>query len=906
VYLRRNGVWELHQGQGPQERAKIDSVGVDRLVQVLLNEDVKDIDAKDCVPALEHENVVALTQGQKRYVKEGMQEVRGSDQAMWRALRAHDPGLPRGFETLLLEVFSGDSGLTIAATEAGATVGQPCDWLIDGADMYDPTVCQLVAEQIDQQKPYALVAGFPCTAWGPWSGLNMSKSEMIEKGILEQREKARPMLAWLAKMAVKIIDSGGIIIFENPLPSAAWKEPSLAGLIGHAGPNGVPVRLLRIDQCAYGLTDADSNLPVFKPTGILTNARCADKYLNKRCSKDHEHERLAGSNSKGPRARQAASWPKSLIKAMLRTIVGESSELVGYEAYPAEMRAEEMPDGSMDAPDGDDVGGAPDIDPQAEDLAEERLRELHTDGLPVDEQAAKTKWLTYPLHVRAAIRRLHRMTGHSTHRAMERILRGARAAPSMIEAVASFRCEGCRQVSHPRPMRAVKPPGNYEFNAELGIDVLEVRDADGVRYSVMSVLCQGTLYHAAAIVRDGGGTPSSQKCLNKLNSIWIQWAGWPRAVVTDRGLHNRGAMSRALVAHGVYHRQAGLESPAQLGRTERHGGLLKELLRKCVHSLNIRGRSEMKQALITVLNTKNQMMRNGGFSPTQWVLGHQPRLIGSLTDDQELGQLGVLSDEVDPQGAFARQAQLRSEARKHFVQVDCDDRYKRSQLRRAAPLLGEYRVGDVIMYHRVQGATQDHHRWRGPARIIGFEKDVVWVVHSGVPIATAMHLLRPAESSEVLAKLILSRNAAVVPDPFAMDLIADDRGDQQGFLDLRQDGRRVRRRRGEPVPDADQPTLPTVREVDVEAAPMAGPAAEVSGNRSPGADAPVAVETAEPEREQTPAVPVQFDIMNVIRSGNIDGTASVRSRTAAAASSDSRGRSRTPERPITAPASLDD
>ena len=65
----------------------------------------------------------------------------------------------------------------------------------------------------------------------------------------------------------------------------------------------------------------------------------------------------------------------------------------------------------------------------------------------------------------------------------------------------------------------------------------------------------------------GRGTPQSAICLAKFESQWAQWTGFPKVVTTDRGLHNRGAFARGLLANGVLVRQAALEAPEQIGRS---------------------------------------------------------------------------------------------------------------------------------------------------------------------------------------------------------------------------------------------------------------------------------------------------------------------------------------------------
>ena len=65
--------------------------------------------------------------------------------------------------------------------------------------------------------------------------------------------------------------------------------------------------------------------------------------------------------------------------------------------------------------------------------------------------------------------------------------------------------------------------------------------------------------------------------------------------------------------------------------------------------------------------TKNSEIRVGGFTPYQWVLGRAARIRGSLTDEAEFGQLGVLQHALDPATEFHLRNKLRYDARKCFV-----------------------------------------------------------------------------------------------------------------------------------------------------------------------------------------------------------------------------------------------
>ena len=77
-------------------------------------------------------------------------------------------------------------------------------------------------------------------------------------------------------------------------------------------------------------------------------------------------------------------------------------------------------------------------------------------------------------------------------------------------------------------------------------------------------------------------------------SLWVGWAGWPQTLSCDRGVHNRGVFARTLAQHGVLIRQAGVESPEQIGRVERHGGLFKAVLKRMITEHAVQGFDDIK------------------------------------------------------------------------------------------------------------------------------------------------------------------------------------------------------------------------------------------------------------------------------------------------------------------------
>ena len=135
--------------------------------------------------------------------------------------------------------------------------------------------------------------------------------------------------------------------------------------------------------------------------------------------------------------------------------------------------------------------------PQAEALENQQLQEN------------RAAWRKLPMSTRVAVRRLHTMTGHSSISSMQRILRTSGG----VSALKHFKCPACEA----RP--ATRPPSDYRFNVEVAVDCFEVRDVQGKRFTVLSMVDMGMLFHSAEIVADNGGAPSSKACADLPTSL---------------------------------------------------------------------------------------------------------------------------------------------------------------------------------------------------------------------------------------------------------------------------------------------------------------------------------------------------------------------------------------------------
>ncbi len=758
-----------------------------------------------CFLELEEGHHKVMSKGQKKMLDQATKEMKNQDMSLWSALcpRTRSP-LPKGCQVFLMEVFAGAALLSHVVAMAGYQIATPVDLALDGANLLDPNFRKKLDFEIEAKDPYVITFAPVCGPWGPWSRLNMSKSEKTAQLILDQRDKWYPTLKWMTQLIKKRLQRGRKVLVENPWSSELWSVLCFDKLIQESPQDAETLEfleLVRADLCEYGLQDQQSGLPHYKPTGFLTASATVKERLSRRCQGNHWHQPLEG----GQRTRQAQQWSQELCEQIF---LGFEEELHSRNIYAAfyneelqEQAEEEMDFGSLDSiMDEDDLAqrnlqrdGLNEVELHRQEEQEELPSPPHSVGIEVER---KRKWLMVPKTVRIALRRLHNMTGHSPTSAMVQLLRTSGASSQVVEAARHFACETCRKRQPPQRPNVVKPPSKMEFNHEIAIDCLEVRDSYGNRHTILSVVCVGTLFHQAFWVA-GGGVPKSAVCAKKLLQGWFAPFGAPKILTCDRGVHNRGRLQDLLRVHGVQLRYTGVEAPYQLGRGERQGGLLKNLLKTSMEERNIIGVHEVEMLLSEAIMVKNCRINHAGFTPAQWVLGKLPVDRTSLSHEEADGEhLGVQAEVMDPSDEFTKTLEIRQAAKIAFAKVDSSRRIRAAMLRKSVPLRGPYSAGDLVCFHRKE-------RWHGPCRVIGKEgRSTYWLVHGGVPLVVPEGSMRPASSTEVIAKHILEmrpsrkrmREAMRHPDepvqaelPFEDDLLMmfnEDGQEQPSYVEL--------------------------------------------------------------------------------------------------------------------------
>ena len=825
---------------------------------------------------MEKENVKTLTKGQKKQLKDDIYELEQKDTCMWSHLRGqrHRTSLPRGCRVFLMEIFAGAAVLTTLAMDMGLSVAAPVDLHLDGSDLLRPSVRSMLEQEINDKDPYVITFSPVCGPFGPWSNLNMSKSQSLKERITAERESWHPFLQWLRKIIRQRLQRGRKILVENPWTSALWDTYSMRQLFAEELSDGEslePLELIRCDQCQFGLRDWDNGQLHKKPTGFLTASAPVKERLNQLCDQLHDHQVLEG----GQRTKRAQEWPEPLCRAMLDGFLDDLSNrtmVASFYTEDIQERNAELDMGLLDSLiDEKDLAPRQDLRPHRLSPEEMHRQELMEEQPPPTESAEmareqdrRARWLKIPRPTRLALRRLHNMTGHSPVSGMMQLLRTACASPSIIEACKHFACESCRKHMKIEKPNVTKIPGKPTFNHEVSLDCFEVRDGANNRHTVLSAVDLGTLYHQAWWVA-GGGVPKSSICAEAFLNGWIMAYGPPHSVVCDRGMHNQGRMKDLLRIHGIMLRYTGVEAPFQLGRGERQGGLFKELLYAAMEERQVIGVNQVKTLIGETCVVKNMKLNHHGFTPYKWVLGKLPVDVTSLTTEESEGRyLGIHDNVLEPEEEFGIQLQVRQAAKAAFTKVDASRRIRAALLRKSTPLRGPYQQGDLVCFHR-------RGRWHGPGRIIGRDgRAAVWIIHGGIPLVAPESSLRPASASEVYAKQLMelrpSRKRAreamtdARPDhnPFADDYqlgsLHDDGEHQPGYVEIPSSAG--------PAPDGDdgnEEYTPTHGPPDAAELPTVMEEAPEAEMLEPPQPAPFhRAGTEEPEGEHIPDTPLQL------------------------------------------------
>ena len=657
--------------------------------------------------------------------------------AIWKELRRHQV---KGRPNIIKEIYCGRGGgaVTIAASSLGISTGKPVD-LVLGDNVLNPAKQREVLQQLDEEDPYLAIVAFPCDPWSPLS--NFKDADRKE---WEQTE-AFKHLQFVKRVCFSQLKRGRHFLLENPLSSQAWKW--LVWL------NQVPNHSVTMHQCQTDLKDHNGDF-ILKPTRFVTSSPRLALVLALKCDRSHEHAAVQG-RGQGVSS-SLAEWTPFLAQLVLRGVKQQMvlEEESGSPTYEMEENLEFHGEGT-------EVEAYPsDLRRSAEVVFKENAE------LVFDE------WHQVPPALRSAIVKVHKQYSHALNGdSLVRHLRLGGASPSAIKAASLFKCETCEQEARnlPRPVAAV--PRYDKFNECVAIDICFLPCLEDVFHAFMVMVDSATHFTVASYLTSGerpGKTvkPSSDQAAKGMLD-WIEMFGRPTKVQLDQDSAFRGDLKTVLDNFQLEDVMVARDAHWSHGLVERRILMLKEMLVKVVKDFQAKSPLMMRVAVTQCAHTINRMANNHGFSPAQCVLGVNPQLPDVLS-----GASGHPAMMNDPNFSMMKRLELQQSCEQSFIKASHNSALRRALLAQVRRQPGPFEMHSVVMYKRLGGAKSAlHHRWHGPARVIGKDIHGYWLVHRGVAVLAHPNNMRRAVEDEVLEST----------DFWPKDNLPEG---QRGFLDL--------------------------------------------------------------------------------------------------------------------------
>ena len=293
----------------------------------------------------------------------------------------------------------------------------------------------------------------------------------------------------------------------------------------------------------------------------------------------------------------------------------------------------------------------------------------------------------------------------------------------------------------PKIQRPATLKEELEFGDKVSIDGVKWVNKQNQEFHFYHFIDHGTNYHTAVIA------PNRADIQEKFIAGWLNWAGPPNTVLMDSASEFLStAFQEYMQSLNVQCVVVPPDAHWQVGRIERHGGILQSMLSKYELEHDVTNYQQVQQALTHCTMAKNACSLRHGYSPETLVFGRGLRMPGSLTSDDSLPSHAIAASE-NPQGIRFRELLAQREtARKAFYSADNDMSLRRAALRRDRPHRGAYEPGEWVMIWKVhlkQGS------WIGPARVIIQEgPTTVFCKNSGTLIRAAPEHVRPVSSVE--------------------------------------------------------------------------------------------------------------------------------------------------------------
>ena len=359
------------------------------------------------------------------------------------------------------------------------------------------------------------------------------------------------------------------------------------------------------------------------------------------------------------------------------------------------------------------------------------------------------RFTSLPTDIQAQLLKLHKNLGHPDNQLLARVLKDQQWDPRVIDNIVDMVCPACFENQKPRLARPAHISRDREFNDLLMIDGIEWTSQEGIKHLFYHMIDAATNFHIAIPAE----CRASQHVIELIKTHWITWAGAPRTLMSDSAGEFCGEeFGQFLQGLDVKSVIIPADAHWQLGRCERHGAILQNMLNKYQKDHPIRNSLDLREALLQCVQAKNSMSRVQGYTPEILVLGRS-RHAPACNSNEQQGSSDWLTPGEDEETnlestKFLENLSRREVARKAFVSADHDQKLRRALLRQSRPSRETYEKGQWVMFWR-HGKIGQQGQWIGPGRVIVSEdQNVVWVTYMSRLYRCAPEHLRAVSERE--------------------------------------------------------------------------------------------------------------------------------------------------------------
>ena len=148
-------------------------------------------------------------------------------------------------------------------------------------------------------------------------------------------------------------------------------------------------------------------------------------------------------------------------------------------------------------------------------------------------------------------------------------------------------------------------------------------------------------------------------------------------------------------------------------------------------------------------------MVSNGYSPEQALLGKSRKLPASICSDEGITAHSIDNNEDTRSESFMKNMQIRTAARKAFLESDNGSAIRRALLRQSRGQEHDWQLGELAMIWDKRKSTNmlEKGRWVGPCQIVMHEgRTIVWATRMNKLYRVARENLRPVSMREFQSK----------------------------------------------------------------------------------------------------------------------------------------------------------